>query len=72
VSHCDALERAGRPRANLKLATENGTQFASSRFLETLERGYNHNRADRGVENRTPHETSLVFRAVLNSETLTV
>ena len=107
----------------MTLTTDNGTQFTSSRFLETLGRlgithrrtayhhpegnsyierfhrslkeeevwtaeyrsleearagiarwieEYNHDRPHRGVRNRTPHEAFLAFKAVLNSEALTV
>jgi putative transposase len=33
---------------------------------------YNHDRPHRGVRNHTPHEAFLAFKAVLNSEALTV
>jgi transposase InsO family protein len=33
---------------------------------------YNHDRPHRGVRNRTPHDAFLAFKAVLNSEALTV
>ncbi len=112
------LERlpAGSRSASWTLTTDNGTQFTSSRFLETLARlgithrrtayhhpegnsyierfhrslqeeevwtcedrnleeaqawiarwiqEYKHDRPDRGVGNRTPHEAFLAFAAVL-------
>jgi putative transposase len=113
----------GSREANVTLTTDNGTQFTSSRFLETLGRlgithrrtayhhpegnsyierfhrslkeeevwtaeyrsleeaqasiarwieEYNHDRPHRGVKNRTPHEAFLAFKAVLDSEALTV
>ena len=119
------LERLpeGSREANVTLTTDNGTQFTSSRLLETVEwlgfphrrtsyhhpeghsyierfhrslkeeeawtaecrsfedartnigrriEEYNHDRPHRGLENRTPHEALLAFKAVLDSEVLTV
>jgi putative transposase len=113
----------GSRETHVTLRTDNGTQFTSSRFLETLgwlgithrrtayhhpegnsyiERfhrslkeeevwtaesrsleeaqtnigrwieEYNHDRPHRGVENRTPHEAFLAFKAVLKNGALTV
>jgi hypothetical protein len=114
------LERlpSGSREENLTVTTNNGTQFTSSRFLETLRRlgimhrrtayhhpegnsyierlhrnlkeeevwtaeyrsleeartsiarwieEYNHDRPHRGVRNRTPHATFLVFAGVLKN-----
>lgn len=113
----------GSRQAHVTLTTDNGTQFTSSRFLETLARlgithrrtayhhpegnsyierfhrslkeeevwtaeyrsleeartgiarwiqEYNHDRPHRGVENRTPYEAFLAFKAVLKNQALTV
>jgi transposase InsO family protein len=46
-------------------------QEASASIARWLEE-YNHNRPDRGVENRTPREAFLTFVGVLENEALIV